>query len=153
MRTRKAVGCIIVWGNKFIIINKIANADIQTQECCPEWDFVKGGVKSGEKNVDAVLRELKEETGSDSYRILYPLPQKLLFDFKQSGSKGKSVYDNQETSFYLAEFLGKFQELQADGKEIGAIKCCTAKEVLELLSHEETKQYFSAFLSEYESCS
>lgn len=149
MKTRKAIGCIIVCKNKFIIINKISNSDIKTQKNFSEWDFVKGGIKEGEKNIDAVLRELKEETGSDRYKILYQLPNKLIFDFKKSGIENKNLYDNQETIFYLVEFLGMFQELHGDGKEIGEIKCCTAKEVLDLLSHEETKLYFSTFLNEY----
>ncbi|WP_135554768.1 histidine phosphatase family protein [Paenibacillus cymbidii] len=64
--TRKAVGAIAYQGSKFILVHKTDRFG----EGPGAWDFPKGGCEEEDLSlVDAVKRELLEETGTDKYII------------------------------------------------------------------------------------
>lgn len=59
--------------------------------------FLKGGVLlSDTDSSSALLRELKEETGSAQYRIIKQSDEKICFEFP-SALKEKLGYDSQES--------------------------------------------------------
>lgn len=59
--------------------------------------FLKGGVLlSDTDSSSALLRELKEETGSAQYRIIKQFDEKICFEFP-SALKEKLGYDSQES--------------------------------------------------------
>ncbi|HCI78553.1 MAG TPA: hypothetical protein DHW02_02555 [Ktedonobacter sp.] len=71
-RIRKAVGAIITYNNEYLLVHKvkIMNGLQGTVNIPGIWDFPKGGMKASETPIDAILRELREETSSQSYRII-----------------------------------------------------------------------------------
>ena len=78
----------------------------------------QGGVDQDENIVDAAKRELKEETGVSSIKIIkksdkiytYDLPDYLL------GKIWKGRFKGQEQTWFLAQFLGEDDEINLDQK-------------------------------------
>ena len=82
------------------------------------WQMPQGGVDQDENIVDAAKRELKEETGVSSIKIIkksdkiytYDLPDYLL------GKIWKGRFKGQEQTWFLAQFLGEDDEINLDQK-------------------------------------
>lgn len=103
------------------------------------WDFPKGGVDLTDINTEeAILRELKEETGSVNYKIIRKFDSRLDFDFPSNHK-----FDSQKTTMYYIEFLGSESELKADGVEISKMSFYSKEAVLEKIKLEETKEFLS----------
>lgn len=65
------------------------------------WQFPQGGIDEGESTVDALLRELKEEIGTNDVEILAEYPEWITYDFPKS-AKGKLYpYRGQTQKYYL----------------------------------------------------
>lgn len=141
---RKAVGAIVVQNNKFLVVHKtMINTKKGKQNIKGEWDFIKGGVEEGEKDLkSSILRELQEETGSAEYRIIKQFDEKICFSFP-AVIKKETSYEKQETTMYLVEFLGKSEMLTPIDNEISEIIFIEKEKVLETLTHQDTKDFFS----------
>ena len=63
------------------------------------WQLPQGGVNKGEDLQTAVLRELKEEIGTDDVDILGQLPEVICYDWPAGIRKGG--YTGQEQSYFL----------------------------------------------------
>ncbi len=101
---RSGVGIVIINQNKQIFVGK------RIDNHSDAWQMPQGGLDAGEEEDDAMLRELREETGiiaadvklikkSERY-YYYNLPYKLQKKFW--GGK----YLGQKQRWYLIEFLG-----------------------------------------------
>ncbi|MBI2651695.1 NUDIX domain-containing protein [Candidatus Woesearchaeota archaeon] len=62
------------------------------------WDFPKGHIEAKEKEISAVLREIREETGITKVDILEGFKESITYFFN---SNGKTI--NKEVVFYLAK--------------------------------------------------
>src|SRR6266849_5802594 len=98
------------------------------------WDFPKGGVKPGETAQEAIMREVREETGASRYRIIKQFDEKICFSFDE--------HYQQETTMFLIEYLGDRSELHPMDEEIDHICFFSAPEVYQYLAHQETKDFF-----------
>ena len=86
------------------------------------WQLPQGGIDKGERARDAAFRELLEETGIRSARLLaeihgwlsYELPHDLL------GIALKGKYGGQRLRWFAMRFLGEEDEIDIDAK--GAMK-------------------------------
>jgi len=108
---RNGVGIMLINDNKKIFVGKrIDNKSA--------WQMPQGGVDQDENIVDAVKRELKEETGVSSIKIIkksdkiytYDLPDYLL------GKIWKGRFKGQKQTWFLAQFLGTDDEIYLDQK-------------------------------------
>ena len=108
---RQGVGIMLVNKEKKIFVGKrIYNR--------AAWQMPQGGVDQDENIVDAAKRELKEETGVSSIKIIkksdkiytYDLPDYLL------GKIWKGRFKGQEQTWFLAQFLGEDDEINLDQK-------------------------------------
>jgi 8-oxo-dGTP pyrophosphatase MutT (NUDIX family) len=63
------------------------------------WDFAKGHVDAGESDLDAAVRELREETGIREFRVVPDFQQEIVYFFRSArhGLIRKTVV------FFLAE--------------------------------------------------
>ncbi len=79
---RKAVGAIIYdKEDRYLLVHKVKVMNGKENVIhLDTWDFVKGGVKAGEDNQDAIKREIWEETGCKSYEIEKVYQEKLCFE-------------------------------------------------------------------------
>ena len=147
---RKAVGAIVKWKDKFLLVHKVKMMDGKEgpEMIEGEWDFSKGGVKPDETDFSkAILRELKEETGSDKYEILKELDEKICFTFAPEIQK-KLGFEKQETTIFIVEYTGDGSDLAPQDEEIDMVEFFTREEVLEILHHNNTKEFFKKFVPE-----
>ena len=144
---RKAVGAIVFQKDKFLVVHKTnINTMNGKQNIQGEWDFVKGKVEKSDRDYeDALLRELQEETGSIEYKIIKEFDQKIQFDFPDE-LKEKIGYDKQVTTMFLVEFMGEFNSLISQDNEINNIAFLDPYHVVEILPHQETRDYFIQYV-------
>jgi putative (di)nucleoside polyphosphate hydrolase len=67
------------------------------------WQFPQGGIDEGETPQEALLRELKEEIGTDEVEILAEMPQWQRYDFPKRIAKKMYPYDGQEQKYFLVK--------------------------------------------------
>lgn len=67
------------------------------------WQMPQGGVDDGETITEAALRELKEETGVSTARLLTVTPGWLTYDFPDGCRKGKWIGQRQKWAAMLFE--------------------------------------------------
>ena len=62
------------------------------------WDYAKGHIEKGEKNIAAMLREVTEETGLKNVRVLEGFKTWIKWFFRKEGKNVFKIVD-----FYLVE--------------------------------------------------
>ena len=104
---RLGVGIIVLNKENKVFVGK--RIDNPTNK----WQMPQGGVDHGENLVNAMKRELKEETSIRSIKILrelegwteYELPDYLL------GKVWRGKYRGQKQKWFIVRFLGKDEEI------------------------------------------
>lgn len=106
---RKNVAAIIINKEKKILMCEhvwIDNA----------WQVPQGGIEEGEDPDKAILRELKEEIGTDNFEIIDKMQEWITYKFPFY-LKEKYQFDGQEQLFYLLYFKGEDSEIRFDNQE------------------------------------
>ena len=104
---RLGVGIIVLNKENKVFVGKRKDNPIN------KWQMPQGGVDRGEKLVNAMKRELKEETSIRSIKILkeleewteYELPDYLL------GKIWRGKYRGQKQKWFIVRFLGRDEEI------------------------------------------
>lgn len=79
------------------------------------WQMPQGGVDDGEEIVDAAFRELKEETGVSSARLLTVTPGWLSYEFPDGYRKRNWIGQRQKWAAML--FTGKKSEIDLEADD------------------------------------
>jgi putative (di)nucleoside polyphosphate hydrolase len=125
---RKNVGSVIFKGNKFLLVL------MPIKSFSDYWKFPQGGVNEGEKRREAVMRELKEELGTDKFKIIKQYPYKHRYDWDETSTKSNGYkWRGQKQTFFLVEFLGTDKDIKIDKEEISKYGWFTKEEVLEIV--------------------
>lgn len=103
-----------------------------------DWSFPKGHIDGVESHVDAMEREIKEETGLDG-KIVSTLPN---LEYKNSKGENVSVF-----MYLLITTGGAIFHTEHCGDEV---KWVDKKEVVSVLTHSNLKEYFIKNLSHIE---
>jgi 8-oxo-dGTP pyrophosphatase MutT (NUDIX family)/esterase/lipase len=82
----------------------------------PSWQFPQGGVDAGEDLLSAARRELEEETGVKSTRLLGRTKGWIVYDFPPGaqGSKIAKGWAGQKQVWFAFRFTGKEKEIRLD---------------------------------------
>jgi putative (di)nucleoside polyphosphate hydrolase len=67
------------------------------------WQFPQGGIDEGESEEEALLRELKEEIGTNDVEIIAKMPEWLKYDFPKVIAKKMYPYDGQKQRYFLVK--------------------------------------------------
>jgi len=65
------------------------------------WQFPQGGIDEGESAKEALLRELKEEIGTDEVEVIAEMPEWLSYDFPPRIAKKMYPFDGQTQKYFL----------------------------------------------------
>ena len=107
---RLGVGAIVLNKKNQVFVGKRRDTPIN------KWQMPQGGVNEGENLIEAMKRELYEETGIKNIKILkeidnwfeYELPNYLL------GKIWKGKYRGQKQKWFIVKFLGNDQEINLE---------------------------------------
>ena len=137
---RRGVGMMIINKNKEIFIGQRFEKDKSA------WQMPQGGIDKGEKTIDAVIREMNEETGiKKNFKILYETKKwhyyKLPIYLQKKLWGGKFV--GQKQKWFLIDFKGKDSEINIQTKkpEFKKWKWTSSKKMMELIVPFKKKLY------------
>ena len=109
---RTGVGVIVINKDNKVFVGKRKDNPVD------KWQMPQGGVDKGEELVDAMRRELKEETSIKNIEIIkeidgwldYELPKNLL------GKIWKGRYRGQKQKWFIVKFVGEESEINITTK-------------------------------------
>lgn len=109
-------GIIIDNENNFLLVQK-------TSYDFNQWEFPGGGLEDGENPEKGLLRELKEELGSDNFEIIKESPIVLRFEWPEEAQERGFAYHGkwwrgQEKRRYILRFNGNKDEFKLQEDEI-----------------------------------
>lgn len=102
------------------------------------WQFPQGGIDDGESPRDALLRELKEEIGTDNVEIVSEYPDWEFYDFPDGAAKNKKLYnyDGQKQKYFLVRLRNdKEVDINTEHPEFNEFKFVKFEKVFEFISH------------------
>ncbi len=99
---RPGVGLMIVNNNFEVFVGK--RIDTKTES----WQMPQGGIDEGEKTRDAVLREMKEEIGTDLAEIIAETKQWYHYDlpYHMIGKLWDGRFRGQRQKWFLLKYFG-----------------------------------------------
>jgi len=96
------------------------------------WQFPQGGIDEGESAKEALLRELKEEIGTDEVEVLAEMPEWLSYDFPPRIAKKMYPFDGQTQKYFLVKLKpGAKINLNTEIPEFKDYKFVSLKEVFD----------------------
>ncbi|USG61689.1 RNA pyrophosphohydrolase [Sneathiella marina] len=77
------------------------------------WQMPQGGIDPGEQPLDAALRELMEEIGTQQVELLHSLQEWIEYDLPEDlvGKVWKGKYRGQKQKWFLFRFLGENSDI------------------------------------------
>ena len=80
------------------------------------WQMPQGGIDPGEDPLEAALRELDEEIGTQNVELIIGLDEWLKYDLPENlvGKVWKGKYRGQKQKWFLFRFLGDDQEINIE---------------------------------------
>ena len=140
IRLRQAISAVIFKEDKFLMMSG---------KDWPEgsWAFPQGGLKLGETHRLAVERELKEELGTDRFKILgksniehmYLFPDKI---------REKKECEGQYQTIWFVEFIGEDEEISPNKEELMQCSWFKREEILSNMRFSEQIETFEKVLEE-----
>tara|TARA_A100001011_G_C13964329_1_gene696597 strand:- start:276 stop:743 length:468 start_codon:yes stop_codon:yes gene_type:complete len=144
---RKGVGMMVFNNDKKIFVGR----RIDNQKA---WQMPQGGVDENEGCLSAAKRELYEETGIQSIRIIEKSKEKYIYDLPKYllGKIWKGKYKGQRQRWFLIKFLGPDSEINLNQKcpEFNEWKWVGIDELSKLIVPFKKKLYLSV-IKEFQS--
>jgi len=109
---RIGVGIILLnFENKIFVGKRIDNPDVF-------WQMPQGGVNKNESFINAAKRELQEETGVKSIKLIKEIESWLEYNLPKNliGKIWKGRYRGQKQKWFIMKFLGNEKEININTK-------------------------------------
>jgi 8-oxo-dGTP pyrophosphatase MutT (NUDIX family) len=129
---RHVIGIVVFDGERFLLLHRVLNWN--------GWEFAKGAVEENEGHLEAIKRELFEETGIKKYELTTQIDEFEYFDEKRNV---KSYIKNFLVHVSSNSKVSLNNEHLLDGKKViehDAFKWCFAKDAIDLLTHKNQKE-------------
>ncbi len=144
---RKGVGMMVFNDDKKIFVGK----RIDNQKA---WQMPQGGVNENEDCFSAARRELYEETGIQSIRVIEKSKEKYTYDLPEYllGKIWKGKYKGQRQRWFLIKFLGPDSEINLNQKcpEFNEWKWVDIDELPKIIVPFKKKLYLSLIKEFYD---
>lgn len=114
------------------------------------WTFVGGGIEPGESEEQAILREIREETGLTSLIDLHISSVKHHFVFSDRAKSRRHLdYDGQAANVFFAT-VSSDSDVDIQVEEIQAYRWCSLSAAEPLLKIQPQKKLFNQVLLEFQ---
>lgn len=133
MRTNEAAGGVVLGPEgKIVLVEQHNNS----------WSFPKGGVEEGETQLQAALREVKEETGLEELELVEELGSYERLSINREGTGETDDWGSRRRTIFLFKLLvdEPFAPHDPDG-EVTNARWATLDEALALLTHPKDKEF------------
>ena len=109
---RKGVGIIVLNKNNYVFVGK--RKDNPTDK----WQMPQGGIDVGENYIDAMKRELIEETSIKNIKILKEIENTFQYELPNNlvGIIWKGKFRGQKQKWFITRFLGTDNEININTK-------------------------------------
>ena len=109
---RTGVGVIVLNNNNKVFVGKRKDNPID------KWQMPQGGVDQNESYLNAMRRELLEETSIKSIKIIKEINQILKYELPENllGIIWKGKYRGQKQKWFIVKFLGDDNEINLNTK-------------------------------------
>lgn len=102
------------------------------------WKFPQGGIETEESLEQAALRELKEETGSDNFKIVGVSNHYNIYDWNTESVKLAGYrWRGQNQKYLLIEYLGENSNIQLNIDETQSYKWVTIENLWSNIDHDD----------------
>jgi putative (di)nucleoside polyphosphate hydrolase len=110
---RPAVGVMLLNRQGLVFVGKRIDQTIEG------WQMPQGGIDKGEEPREAVMRELKEETGTDKARIIAEMPDWVTYDLPRHlvGIAFHGKYGGQRQKWFAMRFTGEDSDIDLHAHE------------------------------------
>tara|TARA_Y100000768_G_C23962409_1_gene676068 strand:+ start:418 stop:888 length:471 start_codon:yes stop_codon:yes gene_type:complete len=110
---RIGVGAVLLNNDNKVLVGKRRDNPIN------KWQMPQGGVDKNEKIVDALKRELFEETSIKSYKIIHELDRWLTYELPEDllGKIWRGKYRGQKQRWFILRFSGEESEINVNTKK------------------------------------
>lgn len=148
---RYGVGMVILNQKKNILAGRklMVNSRMISWYLKQSWQMPQGGIKKGEKPYDTVLRELREEIGTDNVR--YIAETKSWLEYRLPGSllrKERHPIKGQRQKWFLLQFLGENSDINLNAtshSEFDTWKWMSIGNIIRLSVHFKHSMYVDIF--------
>jgi 8-oxo-dGTP pyrophosphatase MutT (NUDIX family) len=131
-KTKAAGGVVVGSGGRVVIVNQNGRS----------WSLPKGHVDPGESDLEAAIREIREETGLTQLELIRPLGSyerhRIGYPADEDKSELKTI-----TMFLFRTDQTKLAPEDPDNPEARWVK---PAEVIELLTHQKDKDFFKSVI-------
>ena len=110
---RIGVGAVLLNKNNQVFVGKRRDNPVN------KWQMPQGGVDNNEELVDALKRELYEETSVKSYEIIHELDRWLTYELPENllGKIWRGKYRGQKQKWFILRFSGEENEINVNTKK------------------------------------
>ena len=110
---RIGVGAVLLNKNNQVFVGKRRDNPVN------KWQMPQGGVDNNEKLVDALKRELYEETSVKNYEIIHELDRWLTYELPENllGKIWRGKYRGQKQRWFILRFSGEENEINVNTKK------------------------------------
>ena len=109
---RLGVGIVLLNSNNQVFVGKRIDNPVNF------WQMPQGGVDKNEDFFQAACRELKEETGVESIKLLKEINNLLTYELPKNllGKIWKGKYRGQKQKWFIMRFIGNEEEINIKSK-------------------------------------
>ena len=146
---RAGVGAVIINQNGLVL-------GFEREDSPNEWQFPQGGLNEGEELLDAVKREIHEETGieANDIKLLAEAPLPTVYEFPENRKNKRAGHRGQVHRWFLFRLESSDKAITlGDQKEFCAWKWASMDEIIENVVffkkpvYQELAEYFKSYLS------
>jgi putative (di)nucleoside polyphosphate hydrolase len=124
--------CCVVYRNGEFLLLQIKGWPINW------WKFPQGGINTGETMEQAAIRELKEETGSDDFKIIGISKNSNVYDWNDESIRLANYrWRGQNQKYLLIEYFGETSDIRLNANETQPYKWVALENLWSNINHDD----------------